>query len=119
MAGRILLLQPRLRILAAGERAFGPGKAELLDLIGETGSIRSAAARMAMSYNRAWTLVREMNRLFGLPLVEAARGGPTGGGATVTRSGREVLRRYRRMEETCRKAMASDWRSLRRRLQRK
>ncbi len=106
--------QPRLRILGPGDTKFGPGKAELLRRIGETGSIRSAAAQMSMSYNRAWTLVREMNRQFRTPLIQAVRGGPAGGGARVTTSGEKVLSRYSRMERACRAAVHSDWRALRR-----
>lgn len=71
-----------------------------------------------MSYNRAWTLVREMNRQFRVPLVEAVRGGASGGGARLTGSGRAVLRRYARMERACRKATQADWRVLQRFLRR-
>ena len=37
--------------------AFGPGKAVLLKLVEETGSISEAAKRMEMSYMRAWSLI--------------------------------------------------------------
>jgi|SRR5208283_504400 len=107
-------LQPRLRVLEAGKAAFGPGRAELLGHIGETGSIRSAAARMSMSYNRAWTLVKDLNRHFRKPLVEVRRGGGSGGGAALTPSGREVLGRYASMERACHAATKADWRALRR-----
>lgn len=111
-------IEPRLRLVGGGAPAFGPGKAELLGLIGKTGSIRSAATQMSMSYNRAWTLVREINRLFKQPLVVAARGGVHGGGAKLTRLGRTVHDRYIGMEESCRAATRSDWRALRRHLRR-
>jgi molybdate transport system regulatory protein len=90
---------PRLRILLGREIAMGPGKAELLGLIGETGSISAAAREMGMSYRRAWTLVETMNGAFREPVVEAATGGRGGGGAEVTEFGREALQRYREMEE--------------------
>ena len=84
----------------------------MLSFIAATGSIRTAATELEMSYQRAWTLVREMNELFYGPLVSVSRGGGTGGGATLTPIGEEVLLRYRRMEETCRKATQSDWQAL-------
>ena len=90
---------PRLRILLGRAIAIGPGKAELLRLIEEMGSISAAAREMGMSYRRAWTLVETMNGAFREPLVEAAIGGRGGGGAQVTDFGREVLNRYRVMEE--------------------
>lgn len=105
-------LQPRLRFPHSGPDAFGPGKAELLRHIAATGSIRTAAGELGMSYNRAWQLVTAMNALFRAPLVAVVRGGGTGGGAALTPLGEEVLTRYSRMEEACRAAMRTDWQAL-------
>ncbi len=90
---------PRLRILLGKTIAIGPGKAELLRLIENTGSISGAAREMGMSYRRAWTLVETMNGAFREPLVEAATGGRGGGGARVTDFGREALKRYQAVED--------------------
>lgn len=87
---------------------IGPGRADLLELIAETGSISDAAKRMGMSYKRAWSLVQALNEGFGAPLVETARGGAEQGGAGLTAAGREVLERYRAMQEATRKAIAGD-----------
>lgn len=105
-------LQPRLRFPHAGPDAFGPGKAELLRHIAAAGSIRTAARELGMSYNRAWLLVTAMNALFRAPLVSVSRGGGTGGGASLTPLGEEVLHRYTRMEKACRTATRSDWAAL-------
>ena len=69
---------PTLRVLMGAATALGPGKARLLELIEETGSISQAAKRLGMSYRRAWLLVDAMNRDFAAPLVETARGGERG-----------------------------------------
>lgn len=90
----------RVRILSGSTIAMGPGKADLLDAIDETGSISAAARRMRMSYRRAWLLVQTMNECFTQPLVNAAKGGKTGGGATLTPTGTKVLARYREVSET-------------------
>ena len=66
---------PRVRILAGSAIAIGPGKAQLLHAIDETGSISAAGRGMRMSYRRAWLLVRTMNECFQSPLVEAEKGG--------------------------------------------
>ena len=105
-------LQPRLRFPHAGREAFGPGKAELLCHIAATGSIRTAATEMGMSYHRAWQLVQEMNKLFGQPLVAVSRGGGSRGGAHLTPTGEEVLTRYTRMEAACGAATRADWQAL-------
>jgi len=88
----------RLRIVVEPDIAIGPGKADILEGIRETGSIAAAGRRMGMSYKRAWLLVETMNRCFKRPLVEASKGGRAGGGARLTELGHEVLARYRRME---------------------
>ncbi len=73
---------------------MGPGKADLLAAIEETGSISAAARRMRMSYRRAWLLVHTMNECFASPLVEAEKGGASRGGARLTAAGREILSLY-------------------------
>jgi molybdate transport system regulatory protein len=87
-----------LRIYFGEEIALGPGKAELLHHISKTGSISEAARRMEMSYNRAWLLVRTMNRCFKEPLVFATRGGDSRGGAHLTPNGKRVLGLYQKLE---------------------
>jgi molybdate transport system regulatory protein len=96
MARVTIELKPRLMV--RGERAIGPGKANLLDKIKETRSISGAARAMKMSYRRAWQLVDTMNRSFKTPLVEAETGGKRGGGARVTVTGEAVLANYRAMQ---------------------
>lgn len=100
--------EPRIRILLGAAIAIGPGKAALLAAIAETGSIAAAGRRMGMSYRRAWQLVQSMNACFLKPLVDAAKGGATGGGAELTPTGKEVLKRYRAMEAKASKAVSAD-----------
>lgn len=92
---------PRLsiRIVFGEEAMLGPGKAELLERIRETGSIAAAGRAMSMSYKRAWMLVEELNHVFREPLVDSTRGGPKGGGARLTEAGETVLSNYRKLEE--------------------
>jgi molybdate transport system regulatory protein len=97
----------RLRILF-DEAMLGPGKAELLARIAETGSIAAAGRQMGMSYKRAWMLVEEMNAAFRDPLVTSTRGGPGGGGAQLTETGARVLGLYRGIVKTARAAAATD-----------
>ncbi len=78
---------------------MGPGKADLLEAIADSGSISAAARKLAMSYRRAWLLVDTMNGCFKSPLVETLTGGAKGGGAHVTMLGHDVVKRYREMEK--------------------
>ncbi|MEQ8308354.1 MAG: LysR family transcriptional regulator [Hoeflea sp.] len=89
----------RIRILFGEDAMLGPGKADLLERIHETGSIAAAGRAMSMSYKRAWMLVEEMNGAFRDPLVVSSRGGARGGGARLTEAGTTVLSHYRKLEE--------------------
>ncbi|SUZ33468.1 Molybdenum-pterin-binding protein MopA [Roseibaca ekhonensis] len=86
---------------------LGPGKADLLERIGQTGSIAAAGRSMSMSYKRAWMLVETMNAAFREPLIESSRGGAKGGGARLTEAGAEVLSNYRKLEEIMAEAGAA------------
>jgi molybdate transport system regulatory protein len=99
---------PTLRVLLGEATALGPGKARLLELIGETGSISGAAKALGMSYRRAWLLVDAMNRDFRAPLVETARGGGGGGGAQLSALGLEASLRYRAMEAKAATALKTE-----------
>ena len=99
-----------LRILGKSAAAMGPGKAELVERIGRTGSISAAAREMGMSYRRAWQLVEALNADFRKPIVETATGGRRGGGARVTDFGAKLVGKFRAMERKASSAIAADLR---------
>ncbi len=88
----------RIRLVFGESEMIGPGKAELLERIDETGSIAAAGRAMGMSYKRAWMLIGTLNGMFREPLVDSTRGGSGGGGAALTDTGRQVLALYRAFE---------------------
>ena len=88
----------RIRIVFGEHEMIGPGKAELLERIDRCGSIAAAGREMGMSYKRAWMLVETLNAMFRSPIVESTRGGPGGGGAVLTETGRQILAHYRAFE---------------------
>ena len=47
------------------EPVLGPGVAELLELVEETGSMKEACGRMGMSYSKGWSLIRTAERELG------------------------------------------------------
>lgn len=96
-SGRTRDLRPQLRLVHGADIAIGPGKADLLEHIRDTGSISAAGRAMGMSYKRAWLLVSTMNRCFTEPLVAVSRGGSDHGGAALTQNGERVLAAYRRL----------------------
>jgi len=90
------------------QRRLGPGKVALLESIQATGSISAAGRAHQMSYRRAWLLVEDLNKLFGVPVVSAHPGGAKGGGATLTAMGVEVIGLYRAAENKMRAAAAEE-----------
>ena len=106
-------LHLRVRIARCGDFAFGPGKAQVLESLLETGSLNRTASVMKMSYVKALDLVHTMNTHFVKPLVVLSRGGSHGGGAQVTKAGRKVLAEYLAMSEASEAAAQPGWRKLR------
>jgi molybdate transport system regulatory protein len=107
--GRLL----RHRVVVDGKRVFGPGKADVLTGIRETGSLAATARDLGMSYMRAWRLVQEMHEMYAQPLVELKRGGRTRGGANLTPAGEKALLLYRRMESEALAATQAAWEEFR------
>lgn len=87
---------------------MGPGKADLLEVIQQKGSISAAALSMGMSYKRAWDLVNVMNKSFKQALIATSVGGEKGGGAQVTEFGLQILNQYRAIEAKTNLAVEAD-----------
>jgi molybdate transport system regulatory protein len=90
----------RVRVVFGKGLAVGPGKIDLLAAIDALGSIAAAGRSMKMSYQRAWSLIEELNAMFSEPLVTVSRGGAGRGGARLTSIGKTLLERYRAVERT-------------------
>lgn len=87
------------------DKLFGPGVAQLLEGIEQLGSLRRSAARMEMSYNKAWSVVHGCEEQLGFALLERRIGGAGGGGAVLTARGKEMLTRYRAFEHEAHQAL--------------
>jgi 8-oxo-dGTP diphosphatase len=82
-----------------GRALLGEGRAELLELIDDRGSLSEAAREMGMSYRYAWGVVRRITEAAGSPVVVSSRGGASGGRTTLTPLGRELVDAFRRVED--------------------
>lgn len=102
----------KLRVVLGPDTMLGPGKADLLQGIDETGSIAAAGRRMGMSYKRAWYLIDTMNAYFQEPVVVSSKGGAKGGGASLTDTGKAVLDCYRQIQRKADSAAQDDLRTL-------
>lgn len=77
--------------------SFTERDANLLRTVEETGSLNGAATELGRSYSRSHQRVTALEEAFG-PLVERQRGGPNGGGSTLTDRARELLARFERLQ---------------------
>lgn len=64
---------------------------KLLAGIHDTGTIRSAAETLGLSYRKAWGDIRKAEKFIGFPLVEKMRGGKDGGLTRLTPDGRDLV----------------------------
>ena len=69
---KTLPVKARVKLmLCTDDRFFGPGVCELLEKIRETGSIQAAAARMELSYTKAWKILNRAEQELGKNLIKS------------------------------------------------
>ena len=81
------------------EGLFGPGRAELLQRIEQTGSINKAAKEMGMSHKKAWEMINELNAHALKPLVITRAGGKEGGGSMITEEAKSLISFYQQLRK--------------------
>lgn len=93
-------LHTRVKLqICTDEPVIGPGVAQLLELLQQTGSMKEACGRMGMSYSKGWKITDRAERELGYSLITRRHGGASGGSCLVTEDGMDVVRRYRQLEE--------------------
>ncbi len=105
-------IRSKLWIELEGEPFFGRGKMMLLAAVGRYGSINRAAREVGISYRKAWSYIKAMEKRLGIRLVECRAGGKGGGGAELTPEIRDFLGRYDAIEKDIRKAADERFREL-------
>jgi len=93
------LVESRIWVGSNSGVLLGEGRIELLQLIGEHGSISTAAKTMGMSYKKAWRLIDDMNKNAPNPLVEQKVGGKGGGGTSLSPAGENAIKVYQKLKK--------------------
>ncbi|ABA87921.1 molybdate transport regulatory protein ModE [Syntrophotalea carbinolica DSM 2380] len=83
----------------SGQDFLGSSRIQLLEKVGELGSITKAGKAVGISYKTAWEQVEMLNNLSDQPLVIKQTGGRGGGGTRLTEAGKEVIHRYRLIQK--------------------
>jgi molybdate transport system regulatory protein len=104
-------MEPRLKLWVEqnGRLVMSEYRLRLLEYVQETGSLAQAAARMRLSYRRAWGKIKELEHNLGIPLVHSESGGAGGGHTTLTPEAEELLARYRDFHERMGRALAREY----------
>lgn len=92
-------VEGRIWINRAMKDFVGQGRIELLEKIGELGSITKAAKAMGMSYKSAWDAVDTMNNMSPYLLVIRVSGGKGGGGTQLTAYAHKLVALFRTIEK--------------------
>lgn len=86
------------------EKFFGAGPCQLLHMIEETGSLRSASISMGLAYTKALRMINKAEKELGFSLTKRSTGGRSGGGSTLTPEGKEWLKKYEIYRNACNEA---------------
>ena len=70
------------------EGAFGPGVAELMHHVEETGSLSEACRCMGMAYSKGWRIMKHAEEDLGFPLMEGSRAEAEAAGPCLPRKER-------------------------------
>lgn len=92
------VLKVKAQILLGGAIAIGPGKADLLEAVANTGSIAAAGRALGFSYRRTRDMIDTLNACWRVPLIDTMKGGRKGGGTLLTQAGEAVLQHYRKLD---------------------
>jgi molybdate transport system regulatory protein len=76
---------------------IGEGRAEILKNIEQTGSINQTAKVMKMSYKAVWSKIKATEKHLDTRIVHTDRKE----GSHLSREGKELLEKYRRLKEEC------------------
>ena len=91
-------------------KAFGDGPYELLKQVEVTRSLLQAANQMSMSYSKAWSLIRTIEKRLGIALLERKVGGQSGGGSQITPKGINLMNHYAQFRRDVKKGLEKIYR---------
>ncbi len=82
-----------------GEYLIGEKEARILECINTIGSFMGTAKSLGISYAHAWNTIDRISKILGEQIIEARRGGESGGGARLTEAGLLILKEYKNLEK--------------------
>lgn len=87
-----------------GELVFGAGRLRILEAVDRSGSILGAAKELGMSYSAVWGKIHATEQRLGRAVLKKKIGGPKGGGSALTPFAKQLLERFRALEDRTQEA---------------
>ncbi|NPA52778.1 MAG: LysR family transcriptional regulator [Aquificae bacterium] len=88
-----------------GEIIMGLGREKLLKAVKKHGSISKAAKEVGISYKKAWSYIKAMEKRLGKKLVETKIGGAGGGGSRLTKEAEKLIKEFDKILDKIEKAV--------------
>ncbi|MBF7048110.1 winged helix-turn-helix domain-containing protein [Campylobacter volucris] len=82
-----------------GKLLFGKGKTDILELIGEHGSIAKAAKILGISYKKAWLYIQDLQVNMKEELIVAKKGRGEESGSKLTPRAYELIKNYKILQQ--------------------
>ncbi len=98
----MLKIKSKVWLEEGGATVFGTGRAAVLKAVAQTGSLNQAAVKLGISYRKIWSIIHTAEERLGYCLLHKQQGGKSGGGATLTDSGQELLDKFIQLDKDVR-----------------
>ncbi|MCR6593985.1 winged helix-turn-helix domain-containing protein [Campylobacter insulaenigrae] len=82
-----------------GKLLFGKGKTDILELIGEYGSIAKAAKILNINYKKAWFYIQDLETNMKEELIIAKKGRGSESGSKLTPRAHELIKNYKILQQ--------------------
>lgn len=87
-------LKSKIWLESDKKKIFGDGPLDILKRVEQTGSLRQAAAGIAMSYSQAWRLIKMIENNLGYHILQKKAGGTGGGYSNLTPQAAKLVSAY-------------------------
>lgn len=94
-------LKVKIYLENENDKFMGIGVLWLLQKIGQTGSLRSAANELGISYSKAFNMISNLEKALGKPVIERRRGGQERTGSVLTPFAEEFIKLYDDFQHQC------------------
>lgn len=86
-------------------KVFGKGPYELLKAVNKYGSLTQAAKYLGISYTKAFTIIKEIEKNLGFKLLNKQAGGTGGGKSEITEEATLLIEHYEHFIEEANKEL--------------